>query len=128
MNILETINDLGKKAKAASIKIRVLNPENKKIAYDFLEKNIKNKSNVILDANKLDIENAIKNNLSKPLINRLKINEESILGIIKSINQIKNQPDPIGEILENWRSQFPRSPNKRRLDKSFPIWMQKSPN
>ena len=22
--------------------------------------------------------------------------------IIKSINQIKNQPDPIGEILENW--------------------------
>ncbi|MBT3776506.1 MAG: glutamate-5-semialdehyde dehydrogenase [Pelagibacteraceae bacterium] len=102
MNILETINDLGKKAKAASIKIRVLNPENKKIAYDFLEKNIKNKSNVILDANKLDIENAIKNNLSKPLINRLKINEDSILGIIKSINQIKNQPDPIGEVLENW--------------------------
>jgi glutamate-5-semialdehyde dehydrogenase len=102
MNILETINDLGKKAKIASIKIRVLNPENKRIAYTFLEKNIKNKSNLILDANKLDIENAINNNLSKPLINRLKINEDSILGIIKSINQIKNQPDPIGEILENW--------------------------
>ena len=77
-------------------------PENKKIAYDFLEKNIKKKSNVILNANKLDIENALNNNLSKPLINRLKINEDSISGIIKSINQIKNQPDPIGEILENW--------------------------
>ena len=102
MNILETINELGKKAKAASIKIRVLKPENKKIAYDFLEKNIKKKSDVILNANKLDIENAINNNLSKPLINRLKINEDSISGIIKSINQIKNQPDPIGEILENW--------------------------
>ena len=102
MNILETINELGKKAKAASIKIRVLKPENKKIAYDFLEKNIKKKSDVILNANKLDIENALKNNLSKPLINRLKINEDSISGIIKSINQIKNQPDPIGEILENW--------------------------
>ena len=55
-----------------------------------------------MNANKLDIENAINNNLSKPLINRLKINEDSISGIIKSINQIKNQPDPIGEILENW--------------------------
>ena len=43
MNILETINELGKKAKAASIKIRVLKPENKKNAYDFLEKNIKKK-------------------------------------------------------------------------------------
>ena len=102
MNILETINELGKKAKAASIKIRVLKLENKKNAYDFLEKNIKKKSDVILNANKLDIENAINNNLSKPLINRLKINEDSISGIIKSINQIKNQPDPIGEILENW--------------------------
>ena len=102
MNIFETINELGKKAKAASIKIRILKPVNKKIAYDFLEKNIKKKSDVILNANKLDIENAINNNLSKPLINRLKINEDSISGITKSINQIKNQPDPIGEILENW--------------------------
>ena len=41
MNILETINKLGKKAKAASVKIRVLKPEEKKIAYEFLEKNIK---------------------------------------------------------------------------------------
>ena len=82
MNILETINDLGKKAKAASIKIRVLKAENKKIAYDFLEKNIKLNSDLILNANKLDIENALHNNLSKPLINRLKINEDSILGII----------------------------------------------
>ena len=102
MNILETINDLGKKAKAASIKIRVLNSESKKIAFGFLEKNIKIGSSAILNANKLDIKNAIKNNLSKPLINRLKISEDSISGIIKSINQIKNQPDPIGEILENW--------------------------
>ena len=102
MNTLETINNIGKKAKTASINIRVLKSQNKLIAYDFLEKNIKKKSNIILNANKLDIENAINNNLSKPLINRLKINEDSLSGIIKSIDQIKNQPDPIGEILEEW--------------------------
>ena len=68
MNILETINELGKKAKAASIKIRVLRAENKKIAYNFLEKNIKIKSDLILNANKLDIENALHNNLPKHLL------------------------------------------------------------
>ena len=102
MNILETINDLGKKAKAASVKIRVLKSEEKNIAYEYLEKNIKDKIDVILNANKLDIDNAIKNNLSKPLINRLKVSDDSISGIIKSISEIKNQPDPIGKILENW--------------------------
>ena len=40
MSILEIINELGKKAKHASIKIRVLQKENKKIAYEYLEKNI----------------------------------------------------------------------------------------
>ena len=103
MNILETIKELGKKAKDASIKIRVLQKENKKAAYEHLEKNIEKNTSIILSANKLDIENAIKNNLSKPLINRLKVTEESISSIIKSIAEIKNQPDPIGTILENWR-------------------------
>ena len=102
MNILETINDLGKKAKDASIKIRVLEKEKKMAAYQFLEKNIEKNADLILSANKLDIENAITNNLSKPLINRLKVTEESISGIIKSITEIKNQPDPIGRVLENW--------------------------
>ena len=56
-----------------------------------------------MNANKIDVENAINNDLSKPLINRLKLNDESILGIIKSIIEIKNQPDPIGEVLEKWK-------------------------
>ena len=102
MNILETITDLGKKAKDASIKIRVLEKEKKMAAYQFLEKNIEKNADLILSANKLDIENAITNNLSKPLINRLKVTEESISGIIKSITEIKNQPDPIGRVLEKW--------------------------
>ena len=65
MNILETINELGKKAKDASIKIRVLQKEKKMMAYQYLEKNIKKNADQILSSNKLDIENAIVNDLSK---------------------------------------------------------------
>ena len=102
MNILDIINELGKKAKDAAIKIRVLKKEQKMAAYKCLEKNIEKNADLILSSNKLDIENAETNNLSKPLINRLKVTEESIVGLIKSITDIKNQPDPIGTILENW--------------------------
>ena len=102
MTMRTTINELGKKAKIASVKLRVLNTKKKKTAYEYLKNNIQNNVKEILNANKIDIENAINNNLSKPLINRLKLDDESISGIIKSINEIKNQPDPIGKIIEKW--------------------------
>ena len=102
MNFKEIINEIGSKAKKASIKLRTLNADKKKIAYEYLEENIKNKAKDILKANEIDIENATNNNLAKPLINRLKLNEEAITGIIKSIAEIKNQEDPIGKILEEW--------------------------
>ena len=102
MNFKEIINEIGSKAKKASIKLRTLNADKKKIAYEYLEENINNKAKDILKANEIDIENAVNNNLAKPLINRLKLNEDSIAGIIKSIAEIKNQQDPIGKILEEW--------------------------
>ena len=102
MNFKEIINEIGSKAKKASIKLRTLNAEKKKMAYECLIKNINDKAKNILKANQIDIESAVNNNLAKPLINRLKLNEDSILGIVKSIAEIKNQPDPIGRILEEW--------------------------
>ena len=88
MNFKEIINEIGSKAKKASIKLRTLNADKKKIAYEYLEENIKNKAKDILKANEIDIENAVNNNLAKPLINRLKLNENSISSIIKSIAEI----------------------------------------
>ena len=117
MNFKEIINEIGSKAKKASIKLRTLNADKKKIAYECLEKNIKDKTKDILNANKIDIENAVNNNLAEPLINRLKLNEDSISGIVKSIAEIKNQPDPIGKILEEWSQ-----PNGLRFSKiSVPL-------
>ena len=105
MNILETINELGKKAKDASIKIRVLEKEKKMMAYKFLENNIEKGADLILSSNKLDIENAIKNDLSKPLINRLKVTEESISGIIKIIHRKKIKQKQIEKFLKTWNHQ-----------------------
>ena len=58
MNFKEIINDIGSKAKKASLKLRTLNADKKKIAYECLEENINNKAKDILKANQIDIENA----------------------------------------------------------------------
>ena len=40
MNFKEIVNDIGSKAKKASIKLRTLNADKKRMAYEYLEENI----------------------------------------------------------------------------------------
>ena len=51
----EIINEIGSKAKKASIKLRALNADKKIMAYEFLEKNINDKAKDILKANQIDM-------------------------------------------------------------------------
>src|SRR5699024_3359545 len=54
----------------------------------------------IMDANIIDINQAIENGLTKPMIERLTLNAERIQGMVDSIKQIASLPDPIGYIEE----------------------------
>ena len=79
MNILETINELGKKAKDASIQIRVLQKEKKMAAYQCLEKNIDKNADHILSSNKLDIEKCfLQANISNKIRNFIKKKAEEL--------------------------------------------------
>ena len=102
MNIYNTIQELGRNAKAATQSMRLLSKKKKDDALRMLSKNIQTFSNEILDANKKDIENAKNNSLSSPLINRLTLTPQSIEGLVKSIGLIETLPDPIGKILDEW--------------------------
>lgn len=54
----------------------------------------------ILKANKIDIENAINNNMSKAMQDRLLLTEERIKNIAESILDVRYLPDYIGEVIE----------------------------
>lgn len=58
----------------------------------------------ILDANKIDVENAKKNGVSESIIDRLSLNDSRIDGILESIQIIINQTDPIGEEISGWKT------------------------
>ncbi len=102
MSIENNIIELGKRAKSASLSMKVCSSDQKNLALTKLTKNLDKNRNKILEANKIDLENGEKKSLAKPLINRLTLNEKSIDGLITSIEDIIEIPDPIGITLEEW--------------------------
>ena len=52
----------------------------------------------IIEANKLDLENAVKNGMSQSMQDRLRLDEGRIEGIAKSVLQLVEAQDPIGSV------------------------------
>ena len=102
MNIESSIIELGKKAKAASLEMKLCDTNQKNKALSKLIENLDKNRNGILNSNKIDLENARKKSLSSPLVNRLTLSDNSIDDLIKSIKDIITIPDPIGITLEEW--------------------------
>ena len=102
MNIESSIIELGKKAKAASLEMKLCDTNQKNKALSKLIENLDKNRNGILNSNKIDLENARKKSLSNPLVNRLTLSDNSINGLIESIKDIITIPDPIGITLEEW--------------------------
>lgn len=64
--------------------------------------NIKKSQDKILEANKLDIENA--KNLSNSMIERLKLDSKKIDDIVNSIRVIANLKSPLGRVLDGFEN------------------------
>lgn len=60
-------------------------------------------SDIILKANKLDLENAEKNNVPTTMHDRLRLTHERILDIAEGVRQVKSLNDPIGEVIKMWK-------------------------
>ena len=99
---MEKLNKILSDVKKASYELQTLNTNQKnEMIINIAKALIKNK-NIILNANKLDIDNAINNSLTSAMINRLELNENKILSIANDMIKISNLNDPIGEIIETY--------------------------
>ena len=94
--------DILKKAKAAKISIANLSGDKKNdILLNYADK-IRVNADKILEANNLDIDTALKNSMSKALIDRLALNKSRIEGMITSIEEIVAQSNPVGVVLDEF--------------------------
>lgn len=92
-----------KKAKNASIILSTAGTKVKNKALEYLGNALLKDKNIILSANKKDINAGIKKGLSKALIDRLTLTEKRIGSFIEGLDIVKNLPDPIGEIIGSWK-------------------------
>ncbi len=96
----EYLSDIGKRSKKASYIMAMLDTDTKNKALLNVAKCIKEDQELILKGNETDYENAIKNNMSDGLKDRLKLTPERIDGIIEGIRQVAELDDPVGRVLE----------------------------
>ena len=71
MNSVKIIQDLGRKAKSASILLANISTEKKNLALNNLKFDLNTNSEKLIEVNKMDLDNAVKTNLSSALISTL---------------------------------------------------------
>lgn len=94
----KTINQ-ATEAKKASIKLATVSTEEKNKALNQIALALERNKEEIIKENKKDLEEAEKNNLSKPLLKRLKLDEIKINELIKGIKDLIKVEDPVGKTL-----------------------------
>ena len=99
---MSSLISLGKKAKEASYILGNLSSKDKNDAlYAMADSLIKN-SEVIIEANKKDLETSRIKGTSESMLDRLALNEARIEGMANGLRQVAALEDPVGEVLGMW--------------------------
>ena len=97
------IDQVGINAKKAARILAKTSAEQKNHALKAMSKHVLDDKKIILEANKLDIENSKSKNLSESFIDRLELNDERVLSISNTLLEIESFKDPVGKILDSWQ-------------------------
>lgn len=93
-----------KTLKEGSQKLALQNATQKNNALKAVAQALDKNRKSIIDANKIDIENAQKKGVPSSIIDRLLLNDKRIDGIIESLNIVIAQTDPIGDEIAGWKT------------------------
>ena len=97
---MESLNDIGKKVKDTVGFMNRITTKQKNDLLIYLSKKIIENKEKILMANRIDVENAIKNNVKQSLVDRLSLDENRINQMAESLLKVADLDDPVGEIIE----------------------------
>jgi len=98
-----SIDQIGINAKEAARILAKTSSEQKNQALQEMSKHILADKKIILEANKLDIENSKQKNLSASFLDRLELDSERIHSISNTLLEIESFKDPVGKILDSWQ-------------------------
>lgn len=93
-----TVQQLGANAKAVAGILAAASPMEKNKALAAIADALTSRSAEIMAANQIDLENAVKNNMSKAMQDRLLLNETRIAGIADGVRKLIQLDDVVGKI------------------------------
>ncbi|QDU79768.1 Gamma-glutamyl phosphate reductase [Polystyrenella longa] len=93
--------DVARKAKSASRKLTALTGNQKSGWLLELASAIDSRKAELVQANQLDIDKAPEYGLNNAAIDRLRLTEVRLAGIVESLHQISTLTDPIGEVIQS---------------------------
>ena len=98
------IEQKAKQAKAASIHLAAVSAAQKDEALGNIARALLVRKDEIINTNRIDLANAKADNLSPPLLKRLKFDESKIQEACEGLESLRRLPDPVGQTLRatNW--------------------------
>ena len=113
MDIKATLNDMGKRAKAASQILAFATPDQKTKALLFAADALSAGTAEIIAANVLDMAFGTEKGLSPAMLDRLMLDEARIDAMASGLRSVAHQDDPVGQVLTEWDQ--PSGLNIRRI-------------
>ncbi|MEY4410257.1 MAG: hypothetical protein RLZ99_730 [Actinomycetota bacterium] len=92
-----SIVEIFKAAKAASSALARANSNLKNTALEQIASQLESSVSAILEANAIDLENAVKNGVAAGLQDRLRLDEKRIASLASAVRLVISLPDPIGQ-------------------------------
>lgn len=93
------IEAIGVNAKKAEGSMRGISQQQKNNALIEIANALKANTEKVIAANKKDLENAVKNNMSAAMQDRLRLDQKRISDMAESVLKIADLPDPVGRVL-----------------------------
>jgi len=93
---------IGAKARAAAAELACASSERKAAALVSAAAAVWARREEILDANCLDLDYGAEKGLSPAMMDRLKLDENRLRGIVDSLRSVAEQKDPVGRVLAEW--------------------------
>lgn len=94
-----SLNEILSKTKADAKKLAISGAEERKNILNNITLLLNERRQEIINVNKIDIENADKSGLSSAMIDRLRLTDKEIDGMIKAVNEISMQNEVIGDVI-----------------------------
>lgn len=101
-DVQEVMTDIGQRARVAAMELAVASPEAKRTAIERAADAIWRRREEIIAANAEDISYGREKGLSEAMMDRLLLDEGRIKGICDSLRDVAAQPDPVGEVMDEW--------------------------